>query len=287
VAIILLRDGLMMTHIILNYPAGDFDFTGDDNYANDSLAHGSWSAKHPHPTHPESNGEAASEGYFDCALADVGDMGACGGSFDLPNNQWQQISLPCFSFSSKVSDIFSNIPGTYDSNWVVYEYNTENNTNKYVKLGAGDGLEQGKGYWIIQDSGATVTLAMPQGSIPTLVSQHTGCTGEKGCFEIPLATNSSNNQWNLVGFPFGSPQDLSRARIATHSQGCNTRAGCTLNRANNQGFVYNQLWRYVDSEMGYTKITAKDTLTPWSGYWSLTLPNAEAAGPVGLIVPKP
>jgi len=268
------------------YPAGYFNFNGDGNYANDSLAHGSWSAKHPYPTHPEGDEVAVSEGYFDCALSDVGNMSACGGSFDLPNNQWQQISLPCYSFSSGVLDIFANIPGTYDSDWVVYEYNKDN-TNKYAKLGVGDRLEQGKGYWIIQGSGATVTLAMPQGSIPTLVTQHAGCTGEKGCSEIPLVTSSSNHQWNLVGFPFGSPQSLSRVRIATHSQGCNTRAGCTLSSANNQGFVYNQLWRYVDSKVGYTKITAKDTLTPWSGYWSLTLPNAEAAGPVGLIVPKP
>ncbi len=272
------------------YPSAGFSFSGNGNYANDSSARGSWYAKYP----VNDNG-IYSEGYFDCNLSDVGNMPACGGTFNLKSNQWQQISLPCLPSRSKVSDLFANIRGAYGTDWVVYEYITEDGVNQYAKLAADDTLKQGKGYWIINKSDGPVTLAMPQGSIPTLVTQYPGCTGEKGCFEISLATNASENQWSMIGFPFDAPGRLSGARIAANSGDCDTadnQEGCppdiaTLDTANRQDLVQDQLWNYVDADTGYAQVKNEDTLKPWQGYWSVTLPSADAAKPIKLVIPKP
>jgi len=257
-----------------------FWFSEDGDFTNDSAAYGHWSVE------LEYSPEAYGGGYFDCTLSDEGDLNACGGIFDLPNNQWRQISLPCHLASrNTVSEVFSNIPGTYGQDWAVYRYNRTDNS--YFKFDANAPLEQGEGSWIIQKSGDTITLAMPQGSIPTLTTQPTVCTSPSGCVEIPLITKSGENQWSMIGFPYDVAESISRVRITSNSNSCNTQVGCNLNVAKNLGIVHNQLWHWVDAATGYARVGVSDTLSPWNGYWSATLPNSATMNPVKLVVPKP
>ena len=250
------------------------------DHTNDAAAHGRWQIEYEHS--PEAHGY----GYFDCTLSDEGDLNACGGTFDLPSNQWRQISLPChLATRNTVSEVFANIPGTYGQDWAVYRYDTTDNS--YFKFGANAPLEQGEGYWIIQKSGDTVTLAMPQGSIPTLTTQPAVCTSPSGCVEIPLVTKSDENQWSMIGFPFDVAESMSRVRITSNSNSCNTQVGCNLNVAKSLGIVHNQLWYWVDAATGYSRVGVSDTLNPWAGYWSATLPSAATMNPIKLVVPKP
>jgi hypothetical protein len=204
----------------------------------------------------------------------------CGGSFNLPNNQWQQISLPCKPDSkNKVSDMFANMPGTYRKDWIIFGYDP---AKGYINIDAEDSLDQGAGYWIIQKSGNPVTLTMPQGSTPTTT---TPCASPQGCFEIPLTTKSGKHQWNMIGYPYAAQSDLNNVSITTGSGSCNTPAGCNLDIAKDQSLVQNQLWTYNGNGRKYTIINSGDTINSWTGYWAATLSEAAKVKPVKMLIP--
>jgi subtilisin family serine protease len=196
----------------------------------------------------------------------------CETNYSLPDNQWMQISLPCNPGSrNKVSDVFNNVPGTYDNDWVVYRYDAINNL--YVNLGVNGILEQGTGYWIIQKSGNSIDLSMPQGSMPTGTAT----------FDILLTTKDNGTQWNMIGFPYDTTETLSTATVSAKSGACSPN--CDLDTAKSADIVHNQLWHYDGS--AYLQVNTPDNLTPWAGYWAPTLSNASSAAPIKLVVPKP
>jgi subtilisin family serine protease len=197
---------------------------------------------------------------------------ACETRYSLPDNQWMQISLPCNpGANNKISDVFKNVPGTYDNDWVVYHYDTVNNI--YINLGINGILEQGTGYWIIQKSGNPIDLSMPQGSMPT----------DTATFDIPLTTKDSGIQWSMIGFPYDTIGTLDTVTVSAKSGACSP--SCDLNTAENAGIVNNQLWHYNGS--AYSQINTPDNLTPWAGYWVAALSNASSVAPIKFVVPKP
>lgn len=216
-------------------------------------------------------GEYGNGGFYQIA---VSGESSCGGSFELASNQWKQISLPCNPGSANtVADVFPNMPGTYGTDWAVWRYDTDNNNNSYVDLTTGGTLEQGVGYWIMQNSANPVTLAMPSGSTPTAAAT----------FDIPLATKSNDNQWNMIGYPYDTAGTLGNTTVAADSGVCVPK--CDLDTAESGSIVHNQLWSYIDPN--YALITTSDNLEPWMGYWAPTLVNAATVAPVKLVVPKP
>jgi hypothetical protein len=60
-----------------------------------------------------------------------------------------------------------------------------------------------------------------------------------------------------------------------------TISGCKLD---SQNLVRNQLWIYNGT--AYTLVDTSGDLDPWTGYWSVTLSNADGTHP-RLLVPKP
>lgn len=217
-------------------------------------------------------GEYGNGGFYNIAISGES---SCGGSFELASNQWKQISLPCNPGSSNtVDDIFPNMPGTYGTDWAVWRYDTDNNNNSYVDLTLSGPLEQGVGYWIIQNSANPVTLAMPSGSTPTAAAS----------FDIPLATISNDNQWNMIGYPYDTAGTLGNTTVAADSGVC--APSCDLDTAESGAIVHNQLWSYNGID-DYALINTSENLEPWMGYWSPTLANAATVAPVKLVVPKP
>jgi hypothetical protein len=202
------------------------------------------------------------------------DVHSCDATFNLPNNQWRQISLPCNpGTSNKVSDIFNNLPGIYNIDWVLYHYNTT--SNAYTMLGKNSVLKQGKGYWIIQKNGAPVNLKMPQGSTPN-------ATATFGTFDIRLATKNNAKQWNMIGYPYDTAEALNNIKVSTRSGDC--APDCRLGSDKNKAIVHKQFWTYERN--AYTQINADDNLNPWTAYWVLTYPDAAAITPVKLMVIK-
>jgi parallel beta-helix repeat protein len=208
-----------------------------------------------------------------------------GMTYQLPDNQWQQISLPTDPGNdNKVDIIFGDDGlGTLGTDWAMFYYDTNN--GGYIEIKNGDELHQGVGYWIIQTTGSPQTLEMPLGSQPTPVTNPVGCIeSASGCFEIPLEKLKPNaTQWHMVGYPFTTARDLSDSRVLTGKGSC--AEGCVLGTAENEGIVHNQVWTY--NGKSYDLIKGGDQLKPWGAYWSATLPDASDSSPVKLLIPKP
>ncbi len=149
-------------------------------------------------------------------------------------------------------------------------------------MGSDDPLEQGVGYWVIQLSGSEKTLNMPAGSVRTPVSQITGCPDGESCFEIPLETSYLRGlQWNMIGYPFPISSNLGDTRLLANSTNCTE--GCTLDVAESEDLFNNIFYTYNGTD--YTQVNSSESLSPWTGYWSVTLDNAAFAEPVKLLLP--
>jgi len=223
-----------------------------------------------------------------------GDVSSCSVSYDLPQNQWRQIGLPCDpGTNNKVSDIFTNMPGIYGTNWKVYRYDGK----AYIDVGSTGTLQHGEGYWIIQTSAAKVALSMPQSSTPALTTECAAST--RGCFEVPLSP--ANGSWSMIGFPLDTKATFDGVSIVTEDTyfpGYGTQYvpspcakdflvhdGCSLREANGYEISSDSLWTYDGSQ--YIKITnGTDVLEPWRGYWVGILPRAGEFALKGIMLPK-
>jgi hypothetical protein len=201
---------------------------------------------------------------------------------NLPSDKWQQISLPYAPGSNNtVNAIFGDDGlGSYETDWVLYRYNTTN--NGYELLALTDSLMQGVGYWIIQLSGSNKVLDMPRNNTPT--ANNSGCsTGAGNCFKIPLRTKTGAVQWSMIGYPYSESQPLNRSRISTTTSEC--ISGCTIGDAAGEDIFHNEVWSYNGER--YIVIDASTSvLDPWLGYWAATLNNAHGKNPA-LLIPRP
>lgn len=198
-------------------------------------------------------------------------------TYVLPTNEWHQISLPRDpSENNTVNDIFGDDQlGTYPTEWIVYRYETS--TNSYVALSPTDTMNQGMGYWIIQQTGSDKTLDMPAASETTPLSAPEGCASNT-CFQFPLATTTGSLQWQMIGHPFSQSELFSNSRIVTTTTTCNP---CTASEAEAAGIFHNQLFNYNGST--YTVLNNTSNLDPWRGYWAATLNNSDGSNPSLLI----
>ncbi len=208
---------------------------------------------------------------------------ACKVTFDLPSNQWRQISLPCDpGTSNKVSDVFANMPGVYGTDWIMFRYDEASGAYQDVTM-AGT-LEQSKGYWIIQQSGSNATLSMPQGSTPAATMD---CVSSpRGCVETPLSIQAS---WTMIGYPHYAQGTFGNLSLVTNSSLCAKdlpyRDGCSLSEAESFDISADKLWTYNGSN--YVEIkNHSDVLKPWTAYWVGFLSRAGEFGAKGIVTPR-
>ncbi len=204
----------------------------------------------------------------------------------LPANTWRQLSLPADPGNSNtVAGIFADdIQGVYGQVWIVYRFDAD--AGSYVQAGLHDVLNQGEGFWILQNSGADVVLDMPETSVVTPIVSQIGCVAEQGCFAVPLPVQAGSVRWAMGGYPFAASGPVGGIRVVTGSTGdCqSSNGGCTLAEGDERQVVSRILWRYVDENSGYHAITTDDFLDPWSGFWIATLPDA-VPGQTEMIIP--
>ena len=215
----------------------------------------------------------------------------CGLTHTLPNDQWQQVSLPCEPggggtiaevFSDDISDAFGGgeEDSRYGENWILFKYDGIN--NQYITLSEDSKLDTGVGYWIIQRSGGEATLDLPADSSVAAAVKGAGCPSTEGCYEIALSTQSNAIGWNMIGTPLGYTPALSAVQIRADGEGCTE--GCDLAVAQSNDVVHGSVWSY-GSAAGYDKESyAEGQWKPWAGYWLATLKNADGLDPT-LLVP--
>ena len=195
--------------------------------------------------------------------------------YQLPNNQWRIISLPATPPEGKntVEKIFGDDFGdeaiNYGRNWMLFFY--DGVANKYEVLEYGSLLKQGQGYWIIQQTGNTVTLSMPSDSENT-----------PNNFAIDLLPTQEEalDQWNLVGTPFSVSTKLSDFYVKTDSGICSDPV-CDFDNANEKGIFHKSVWRYTGTE--YKRIEGNETLNPWDGFWSVALEQSKGLNTLSLV----
>ena len=183
-------------------------------------------------------------------------------TFTLPNNSWRIISLPLDpGVKNKVSDILADdISGEYGVDWKVFGYNS--NEGNFKDYSLDDVLKPGIGYWINQRTGSSIVLDMPISSMPIQASN----------YSLQLIAKKDAKTWNMIGNPFASvisPQSIS---IHTSHGGCTS--GCDLDSAKSNTIIENKFWSFNGSSYDIKNITNGATISPWEGFWTLTLEKA-------------
>ncbi|MCF6203989.1 MAG: hypothetical protein L3J59_10045 [Methylococcaceae bacterium] len=186
--------------------------------------------------------------------------------YHLPNNQWRIITLPAEPPRNKntVEKIFGDdisavdAGAEYGKKWALYLYDSA--AHKYESVEYGSPLKQGQGYWIIQHTGQTVTLAMPEGSIDT-----------PNTYSFGLVSFSGGTHWVLSGNPFSVPKRLGGFSVKTDSGVCSTIT-CDLNKADEEKILHNNVWSFDGNQ--YVKKNVNNILNPWEGFWIPVLENS-------------
>ncbi|MCK5829759.1 MAG: DUF285 domain-containing protein [Methylococcales bacterium] len=212
---------------------------------------------------------------FSNAVAVTATPNACLVTRTIQANQWYQIGIPCEAPTGQntVAAIFGDdIPGTYDTDWVLYSYNPT--TNAYEKTALTDTLEVGKGYWVISVNQIT-TLKMPHGSQPVNVQSSSQCS-KANCFESTLATTGSD-QYQMLANPFEYFIEGKDLRVNT-----GTSVGLTLAEADTNGVVANKLLSFN----GSINVELQNLMIePWTGFWIKTLSSASINQAPSLLFP--
>jgi hypothetical protein len=219
------------------------------------------------------------------------DSGDCHSTFQLPRKSWRMISIPCDppASANTLEAVFGDDElGDYGSDWVVYRYSAD--VSNYVKESLSSELEQGRGYWIISTA-VDANLDLPKGSkkIPaSKVNNSAVCQSDEGCFSLPVFTDSTRTQWNLLGHPFLTQTAISGLRILTTNEAssatCSDEGGCTILEAEADAIFSSRLWKYSGAADGYVALSSSDKLTAWDGFWAAAFKN-EANEPLRLLIP--
>jgi len=180
-----------------------------------------------------------------------------------------------------VEDIFGDELGSgYGQLWSVFDYSPAGDNPGYRRLAIDDVLEGGRGYWVIQTTSESATLALPSGSSrrasPVLPAQ--GCSPDSTCLEQPLALSVDSNlpkSNNLLGNPFRNSVAVNRLRIATDSGSC--AEGCTLDEAFENGITQDKVFIFTSDS--YAELRGEDRIPPQAGLFVGVLPTATDLNP--------
>ena len=198
----------------------------------------------------------------------------------LARGAWQQVSVPFTSANMTPAGVFgAALPANgYGSTWAMYGYDAA--AGAYFAPAAGDALETGRGYWMIQTVAPEVVVDAPTDAAPVTGVRDPACVGA-ACTRIGLETRagarSTATGWNLGGVPASRAVRVSELRVRRAGSDC--AGGCPLGRAGAAGLVGPELFRYDAATRAYDRLGEGGTLEPWDGYWAEALREAGAPTP--------
>lgn len=228
-------------------------------------------------------------------FASLFSLTAAAQSFQLPNNQWELLSVPGDVTGTSIAALFGDelTVADYDTDttegtWRIWQYDI--NIGDYVDPGVNGTLNPGSAFWILQITGDTVVLNVsPNAS--TQATAVDGCAVSAGCFPIPLPADMADMRefsWAMVGSPFSwsTPFDDLRFKTATSTDPCFD--GCTLLESSDMplGYTDNKVWIYDNSlpAPAHRPISTGEIIPTWKGFWIVTFGNAVGTSPQ-LLVP--
>jgi len=210
---------------------------------------------------------------------------ATAGPITLVNDSWTLLAVPGSPDQNTVGDIFGdaldvlNLSPSGSRNWVVYTFDEA--IQRYSRAAASTVLEDGKGFWIIQTTGADVQIDMPEVSTADVVRVQDDCSSNAGCFAINLPTVANGNRWRINGTPFSWSVAAADMRVKAAGPVC--MDGCTLEDSLGEGYTGSILYTYDAVAGHYQSVIGDDLIAPWSGFWLDTRTAAAGLSPQLLI----
>ena len=198
--------------------------------------------------------------------------------YTIANNTWQVLSMPYSPpLGATVEDIFADdIPGRYKKSWYLYRYDASREI--YSLMNLDDQPVQGEAYWILQNTGQSVTVDMPEGSYSRTLRDDPVCPAHRSCFRQPLLANAQKPLYQFVGNPFPAPISWQSIRVSAEGSLCSADSGgCNLREAHDAGLVNDHGWAFLHGKN--RRLEEGGILQPWQGFWLKALPGAAAAAP--------
>ena len=240
------------------------------------------------------DGDGTNAGYVwqvdDVVITGIGGLSlgdTCGGTYNLPANQWRLISLPCNpGVSNTVSDLLGDDldVADYNSRWTIFT--RDEATDQYVKLDIDDPLTQGEGIFLYSlDTGLIDT----SGTATPLVNSADCPSADGNCFEIPLVKPADNlsQRPNMLGHPLPYPVNWANFRLRVSGD---PDSPLTPSGAEAKGFMRKQTYKYSGSAyVPFDDVTPgydHGALGAFDGFWVRLLESSFDAGDMTLLVPN-
>jgi hypothetical protein len=215
----------------------------------------------------------------------------CGPGIPLvisPTALWQQLALPCApnATPADVAGVLgTNTTGnldaaTYDAQWVLYQRDVAGDA--YTKLGNGDIVASGTGYWLksLDAPLGGGNLTVTGSATVTDVTQAQGCAVAAGCKAVPVSTVSGIRSYNLVGNPFPYHVDWSKVRIRVGGSGGSVytpsqAAGLSGSGDASPPVLDKQIWIWNGTNYDtWDDSTSPGNLKYFQSFWVKVLPGA-------------
>ena len=222
------------------------------------------------------------------AFYDSGWQGTACLRMELPHDTWRLISLDCIPPDDTIGELFvDDIDGELGDAWSMFGYNAAG--GNYDPLTSGSVMESGVAYWIIQHTGAPITLEIPRASTRTPLpksSEDMDCESALGCVSMPLTVNAArSNTWQLIGNPFNTDLVFEDIRITAEAGSCNLDNGCTPAEAQAASMFFGSVFLWDGGAYQIVGEGGNNVIPRNFGVWAATMENADGLNPV-LHLPK-
>ncbi|MFK7891994.1 MAG: LamG-like jellyroll fold domain-containing protein [Granulosicoccus sp.] len=204
--------------------------------------------------------------------------------YTLQNRVWSLLTVPANASAQTIKQLFEDdLPmSSYRQTWIIYRFDPS--TQSYVIPSVDSTLAQGDGFWMLQLTGADVTIDLPV-DVPEGDSQLSEtCASSEGCFSIRVSASPASGTWTLTGAPYSSPVDTAKIRVSSTNGVCTE--GCNLEQAKSAGLLLSEQWAFDSTSGQYEAITGTGFLQPWQGFWALVA-ALPAGTEVTVLFPKP
>jgi len=204
----------------------------------------------------------------------------------LKNSTWEQLVLPGNPDGATVGSLFGesfNI-GDYGQTWQLYTY--DGVAMRYQDPGINGTISQSQAFWILQQTGVDVEFVLPSSIADASLQKNKNCLSDTGCAELPLSTVPGKSTWTMSGIPFSKSVPTQSISVISSTAASNCMQGCTLDEANNAGYVGPNVWAYDSATNNYVEQKSLVGIEPFQGFWVSTLPAADEVNPV-ILVPNP
>jgi len=191
------------------------------------------------------------------------------------------LTIPANTEGQSIESLFADdLPiENRGTDWAIFRLDPEDQS--YTELDSSDSLEQGEGFWIIQATGTTVTIDVPDLLPPINTTSSAACASVSGCFRVDLPASADLASWAILGAPFNESITIDDIRIQNSQQPCAN--GCSAGEANAAGLLGGP-WSYDSNNASYRPLSEMASLEPWNAFWVAT---AGSSSEQSLLIPAP